>query len=64
MDMIAAPDTGVTTLVDRYAELIRELLPEVRFLSPELTRDELVMTAARLAEYRMAEDAPFGAAGR
>jgi hypothetical protein len=53
MDMIAAPDTGVTTLVDRYAELIRELLPEVRFLAPELTRDEMVMTAARLAEYRM-----------
>lgn len=52
--MPPVPDAGECTLVDRYAELIRELLPAVRVMSPALSRDEQVMEAASLAECRLA----------
>lgn len=54
--MTQALPAGTFTLVDRYAELIREHLPHVVLLSPALTRDEQVMEAARRAECRLVEE--------
>lgn len=54
MEMTSALHTGDFTLVDRYAALIREFLPNVELLSSALPRDEQVMEAARRAESRLA----------
>jgi hypothetical protein len=60
MDMTSVPTTMPTlqgsTLVDRYAQLIRELMPTVKHHSPELTYDQQVIAAARLAECRLADE--------
>ena len=64
MEMPPVLDAGECALVDRYAELIRDLLPAVRCMSPALSRDEQVMEAARLAECRLAVRPHFPGSAR
>lgn len=42
---------------ERYHELVAELLPKIRRVSPELTHEELVAAAERMAQYRLADEA-------
>jgi hypothetical protein len=56
MDMTSVPLLQAPSLVDRYAQLIRELMPMIKHHSPELTYDEQVIVAARMAECRLADE--------
>jgi hypothetical protein len=56
MDMTSVPILQAPSLVDRYAQLIRELMPMIKHHSPELTYDEQVIAAARMAECRLADE--------
>ena len=56
MDMTSVPMLQAPSLVDRYAKLIRELMPMIKHHSPQLTYDEQVIVAARLAECRLADE--------
>lgn len=53
------PMTGqAPSLVDRYAALIRDLMPQIQRLSPNLSYDEQIIAAARMAERRLTGDGP------
>lgn len=41
----------------RYQELVAELMPKIRRVSPWLTHDEIVAAAERMAHYRLADEA-------
>jgi hypothetical protein len=42
--------------VDRFATLLREMMPKVRRLAPNVSEEELIEIAAKLAEHRLADD--------
>lgn len=42
---------------EQFDALVRELLPKIRVLSPQLSEKEVLRAAARMAEYRMDDEA-------
>ena len=42
---------------DRFRELVAELLPKIRRVSPELTEAQAVAAAELMARYRLADEA-------
>ena len=42
---------------DRFRELVAELLPKIRRVSPELTDEQAVAAAELMARYRLADEA-------
>jgi hydroxymethylpyrimidine/phosphomethylpyrimidine kinase len=42
---------------EQFDALVRELLPKVRLLSPHLSEVEALRAAARMAEYRLDDEA-------
>lgn len=42
---------------EQFDALVHELLPKIRLLSPQLSETEVLRAAARMAEYRMDDEA-------
>jgi hypothetical protein len=42
---------------DRFRELVAELLPKIRRVSPELTDEQALAAAELMARYRIADEA-------
>lgn len=42
---------------DRFRELVAELLPKIRRVSPELTDEQALAAAELMARYRLADEA-------
>jgi hypothetical protein len=42
---------------EQFDALVKELLPKIRLLSPHLTDLEVLRAAARMAEYRLNDEA-------
>ena len=40
----------------RFRALVAELMPKIRRVSPDLTEEQLLAAAERMAEYRLADD--------
>jgi hypothetical protein len=49
------PLTEVRT--ERVRALVAELVPKIRRLSPEMTDDQVLAAAERMARYRLADEA-------
>lgn len=43
--------------VERFAALLREMMPNVRRLAPHISEEELIEIASKLAEHRLADEA-------
>jgi hypothetical protein len=43
--------------VERFAVLLREMMPKVRRLAPQISEEELIEITAKLVENRLADDA-------
>jgi hypothetical protein len=50
--------------VEEFDQLVRDLIPKIRALSPELSDLEVLRAAARMAEYRLDQEATLMWGGR
>jgi hypothetical protein len=50
------PDPLAQPRLERFDELVRELVPKIRQLSPGLSDIEVLRAAARMAEYRLDDE--------
>ena len=54
--MPETPDPLGQPRLERFDALVRELIPKIRLLSPELSDIEVLRAAARMAEYRLDDE--------
>ena len=54
--MAPTPDRLDQPRRERYDALMRELVPKIRLLSPDLSDLEVLRAAARMAEYRLDDE--------
>lgn len=47
---------GASLHAEKFDDLVRELVPKVRLLLPDLTEIEVLRAAARMAEYRLIDE--------
>jgi hypothetical protein len=50
------PDTLATERARRFEEIVRDLVPRVRLLSPTLTDEAVMEAAVRMAAYRLQDE--------
>ena len=49
---------------EQFDRIVRELMPKIRLLSPHLSELEVLRAAARMAEYRLDDEATLMWGGR
>jgi hypothetical protein len=54
--MPGTPDPLAQPRLERFDALVRELIPKIRMLSPDLSDIEVLRAAARMAEYRLDDE--------
>jgi hypothetical protein len=56
MDVSDKYEPDAQPRAEQFDDLVRELVPKVRLLSPHLSEVEVLRAAARMAEYRLSDE--------
>jgi hypothetical protein len=56
MDVPDKDEPHAQPRAEQFDDIVRELLPKVRLLSPHLSEVEALRAAARMAEYRLNDE--------
>ena len=56
MEMTTTLEALAAARVERFAMLLREMMPNIRRLAPNISEEELIEIASKLAEHRLADD--------
>jgi len=54
--MTTSLEALATARVERFAVLLREMMPKVRRLAPHISEEELIEIASKLVEHRLTDE--------